>query len=298
MAIHTRHYLVEDDGALKRVARRIVNGLIFGADSLPAYAGTRQRVAEVLVESEDGRPVRILDVTGSWWAFDEEGRIDASLRRATAEWLDYAYASRPQREGGRVVSLVPELKRKELEAKHRWPVSQEIVARIAADIWPGIHGPAPDVGAVKGTAPRRPPLLWQAKDVLLAIGRNVGQVDDQLGSLSEPGLRGLEFEVERHATMENAALWKGVAGHARHRRAILAANRTGRGEWYAVVTAMRREREHRDRVVATAYVKRKGRDEAVAAGRALLVEKADWLGPDTDVFVVIYSALEWQPGEE
>ena len=66
----------------------------------------------------------------------------------------------------------------------------------------------------------------------------------------------------------------------------------------AVVTAMRRERERRDRVVATAYVKRKGRDEAVEAGRALLVEKAEWLGPDTDVFVVIYSALEWQPGEE
>ena len=59
---------------------------------------------------------------------------------------------------GRVVSLVPELKRRELEAKHRWSVTQDIVDPIAADIWPGVFGPAPEGGSVKGTAPRRPPL--------------------------------------------------------------------------------------------------------------------------------------------
>ncbi len=61
---------------------------------------------------------------------------------------------------------------------------------------------------------------------------------------------------------------------------------------------MRREPNRRDRVVATAHVKAKSRDEAVSAGRELLAEKAGWLGPETDLFVVIYSALAWQPGEE
>ena len=57
-------------------------------------------------------------------------------------------------------------------------------------------------------------------------------------SLSEAGLRGFAFEAERHGSYEDEALWQGIAGHARRRRAILAARRTGRGEWYAVVRAV------------------------------------------------------------
>ena len=86
--------------------------------------------------------------------------------------------------------------------------------------------------------------------------------------------------------------------HARRRRAILAARRTGRGEWYAVVTAFRREDEHVERVIAEAHARAGSQREAVEAGRRLVAEKANWLGPDTRLHVVIYSALEWQPAEE
>ena len=293
MPISTRLYVLEPDGALKRIPMRVVNGLVFGADSVPAYAGTSQRIVQVLVENEGGRPVQILDVTGSIWAFDDAGKVDRSLRRAAGEWFDVAYQEKSKDPAGRVVSLVPELKRRELEARYRWSVTQDIVDRIAADIWPGIYGPAPEVGSVKGTAPRRPPLSWQARDTLLLIGKSLDQVDHALSTLSEPGLRGLAFEAERTATVEHAALWRGVAAHARHRRAVLAAHRTGRGGWFAVVTSYRRE-QGRERVIDVADARAKTQREAIAAGARLMADKAHWLGPDVRLSVVILSALEWR----
>ena len=299
MGLSTRYYILQEDGALRRVARRVVEGLTFGTDAIPEYTGTRQRVAHVLVESEGGKPVRILDVTGSFWTFDAEGRIDVALRHAGTEWMNYAFspASR-RRTTGRVVDLVPELKRRELEARHRWSVTQDDVDRIAADIWPGVHGPASDITAVKGKAPRRPPLSWAAKDALIAIAPKLAGIDDQVTSLTEAGLRGFAFEAERHGSYEDAWLWMGVAEHARRRRAILAARRTGRGEWYAVVRAVEDGAYRRERVVAQAHAKAASQREAVEAGRRLATEKADWLGPDTRLHVVIVSALEWQPEEE
>ena len=296
MGISTRLYILEPDGALKRIPMRVVNGLVFGADAVPAYAGTSQRIVQVLIENEDGRPVQILDVTGSIWSFDADGKVDRSLRRAADKFFDAAYAEKAQDQAGRIVSLVPELKRRELEARYRWAVTQEIVDRIAADIWPGIYGPAPEIASVKGKALRRPPLSWQARDTLLEIGKNLDEIDRELLYLSEPGLRGLAFEAERTATTEHEALWRGVAGHARHRRAVLAAHRTGRGDWYAVVTSLRRE-QGRERVIDVADVRVNTQKEAIAAGARLMAEKAHWLGPDVRLSVVIVSALERRAAE-
>ena len=154
-------------------------------------------------------------------------KVGRSLRRAAGEFFDAAYSRPDPDPAGRIVSLVPELKRRELEARYRWSVTQAIVDRIAADLWPGIYGPAPEVGSVKGKAPRRPPLPWQARDTLLRMGRHLDEIDRELLFLSEPSLRGLAFEAERTATTEHEALWRGIAGHARRQRAILTAHRTG-----------------------------------------------------------------------
>lgn len=300
MGIRTRYYLLEEGGALKRVARRVVDGLAFGTDAIPDYAGTRQRVVQVLVDVEDRTPIQILDVTGTFWNFDDKGRIDLSLRRSTGEWLDFAWSrnARGNKGDGRVVDLVPELRRKELYAKHRWTVSQEDVDRIAADLWPGIHGEAPAIGVVKGKERRRPPMTWEGNKALQEIGSRVLGIDHQISVLSEPALKGLEFEAERHGTFEDQALWRGIAEHVKTRRAILAAHRTGRGEWYAVIEAFYRESALTDRSVAEAYVKGKNRVEAVALGRKLIAEKAEWLDTDVRLHISLYSALEWQPEEE
>ena len=104
-----------------------------------------QRVIQVLVDSENRKPIQILDVTGSFWTFDEAGKVDVSLRRTAGEWMNFAFSAHRNDSSGTLVDLVPEMKRKELHARHRWTVSQEILDRIAADIWTGINGPAPDV---------------------------------------------------------------------------------------------------------------------------------------------------------
>ncbi|HYF53199.1 MAG TPA: hypothetical protein VEA41_02960 [Salinarimonas sp.] len=82
MAIRFRTYILDDSGQLRRVPRRVSEGLVFGYDAIPEYASTRQRIIEVVVENEDGRPIRILDAKGCFWAFDKEGRIDKDLQRS------------------------------------------------------------------------------------------------------------------------------------------------------------------------------------------------------------------------
>lgn len=85
--------------------------------------------------------------------------------------------------------------------------------------------------------------------------------------------------------------WR-LAAHARQRRAILAARRTGRGTWYAVVIADRQERGHDARQAMQAHLKGANWAEAVDVGRRLISEKADWLGPDVTIDVQLYYALE------
>ena len=64
MGISIRCYIIESDGTLKRVPKRVRDALPSGEDAVPIYAGTRQRVATVLLESDAGKPRKILDVGG------------------------------------------------------------------------------------------------------------------------------------------------------------------------------------------------------------------------------------------
>ncbi len=64
MGISVRLYVFEESGAIKHVPQRVSYGLPFGEDAIPEYAGTRQRVAQVVLDNENGKPVRILDATG------------------------------------------------------------------------------------------------------------------------------------------------------------------------------------------------------------------------------------------
>ena len=57
MAISIRYYLLLDGGSLRRIA----NELPFGRDAIPEFAGTRQRTADVVLELQDAKPVRIVD---------------------------------------------------------------------------------------------------------------------------------------------------------------------------------------------------------------------------------------------
>ena len=84
MALSLRSYLFEEDGAIKRVPRRVVEGLIFGNDAMLQYANTVQRAAAVIVENEDGKPLQIVSAEGSF-----------SGHSTKTERLTRGYAKRP-----------------------------------------------------------------------------------------------------------------------------------------------------------------------------------------------------------
>jgi hypothetical protein len=130
----TRYYLFPDDGEPQRLSRRLVEGLIFGKDSLPQYAETRQKVASVALENDGLKPVRILSTQGTFWDFDREGGIREGLQRSFSEFMEAGLDT--QRDAGTVVALRPRLNKQRLEAEHRWALGRSEIDRIVADIWP------------------------------------------------------------------------------------------------------------------------------------------------------------------
>jgi hypothetical protein len=88
MGISLRHYLFPDEGEPQRLSNRLVDGMIAGEDSLPGYAGMRQRVMSVVLENEDGQPGRIIRTEGSIWVFDDDGKIREGLQKVFAEVMN------------------------------------------------------------------------------------------------------------------------------------------------------------------------------------------------------------------
>ena len=295
MGLNFRHYLFEEDGRIRRIPRRVVDDLVFGHDALPEYAGTRQRVAEVLVESEKRKAVRIVDGRGRFWDFDKHGKIDVALQRSVGEMMEAAFRSKSANKGV-VVDLVPEIKKRAAQDRDRWSLTAEDLDRVAADIWPGFNGAAQDVTPVKGVAPKKPALTYSAKRALLEIASDLHPILFKLAGMTEHDLKGFAFEARRTSTFSDKALWEGIGNEADRLRAVKAAHRTGRGEWYAIVEAMRISDD--DRIIeelTEAYEKCSSRDAAIVAGKRLMLEKADWLSADVRLEVCIRSALEWEP---
>lgn len=155
MAISVRFYIFEESGAIKRVPQRLGDDLTFGRDGLAEYAGSRQKVAQILVRNEGGRPARIVDAKGCYWTFDAEGRIDRGLQQTLANAMEFAFDGPVDRKA-QVVDLQPELKRKRFNEEHRWEVMFEDLKRLAVDLWPDSAN-EPKIKTVKGKAPAKPP---------------------------------------------------------------------------------------------------------------------------------------------
>ncbi len=293
MPLRFRAYLLDESDTLKRIPRRVLDGLVFGNDAIPEYANTRQKVVDVYVENEDGKPVRILDARGSYLEFDEEGRIDHSLRRRAMEVMDLgdrvARASR-----AKVVDIRPGIEQKKWLETHRWEVTAEILDRIAADLWPGRD--VPQLSTVKGKAPKRPPLTSDARNAIDELWGKVSGIEGLVEDLSEVALKGFAFEARRIGAdfSDGRELWQTIATLADKAREIKARHRTGRGAWYAVLQVWERvdAREHRS--IDTVEVKCATRDKAVEAAQRLLRDNAHRFSDRTTIEAEIHSELEWR----
>lgn len=298
MGLSSREYLLEEDGRLRRVPRRVVEGMTSGDDAMPEFAGKTLRAITVILENEGGKPTRIIDAQGSYWAFDDEGKIDGSIQAAVADLMGFAFAKGDR--SSKVVSLTPEIKRRDFNSRHRWDVTKEVLDAISADIWTGIVGRSSEVSSVTGKSPRKPPLTTDAKRILPDITHRLSLIASDLAMLSESSLKGLAFEARRTAEYgeDNPALWNGVAEACDRQREILRRWRLGNGTWYAVLEIFHRESAVESRSVFVAHEKCEGKERAVEAARKLIALHADKFSDRCWIETEVYTDLEWQPMDE
>lgn len=80
MGFSCRTFLIARDDSLWRLSRTRFDRMLRDPAShcLPVFAGQRARLASIVIESMDRKPVRVVRHTFSILTFDTEGRIDPS----------------------------------------------------------------------------------------------------------------------------------------------------------------------------------------------------------------------------
>ena len=80
MGIGCRRFIVGDDGKLVRLRNTIFERLLRDPQhhTMPALAGQRVRMAEILVQLADRKPIRVARRVYFVVSFDEAGRLDTT----------------------------------------------------------------------------------------------------------------------------------------------------------------------------------------------------------------------------
>ena len=78
MNLSSHRFLIAQDGVLYRLANAMFDRMLRnpGSHLLPALAGQRVRMADLIVELTGGAPVRVVRSTFATLTFDDEGRMD------------------------------------------------------------------------------------------------------------------------------------------------------------------------------------------------------------------------------
>ena len=296
MAVSIRFYICGPDG-LQRISRRLMEGLYHGEDAMPQFADTKQKVANVIVEVEDGKPARIVNATGTYLHFDGKGGVHESLQRAgfeameTFDALEHSKRIRPSK----VVDLSPKLNREKWQRENRWEPSASDLDLISADLWKMKKAAPANVIQAKGTKPIPPPMTHEAHEAMSGIRTHVFGIDGKLEHLTEQALKGLAFEARSLAADDfNNAVWLGVADAADRQREILARYRSGSGVWYASVDVIRWDRlRHSGEAESLVHERCDSKKEAEEAARRLLVENAKYFSAENSVEARVICDLEW-----
>ncbi len=308
MGCSLRYFVFEHDGALRQVPRRVLEGLHQGRDRLPQYAGQTVRVAGVTIETEAGKPVRILRVAGSIWQFDDRGRFSREQRESSFEGLRLALEethARPAASGAaRVVDISRRLRRLRWEERWSWDPTPPEITRLVHAIWPETAGrPVARATFVRGVRRRRLPMSYKAKSITREIGTSLFDIGRRLEELGETDLKAFAGQARdklKDYDVVERELWRGLAAAAEARLAVLKARRTNKGRWYASVEAITWEGPDRStgRSDELEHVVCDSRSEAETAGRELLKKYADRFNYRTEIEVHLTPEIEWQSGEE
>jgi hypothetical protein len=297
MSVSVRFYLFADDG-LQRISQRLMQGLAHGNDAMPQYAGTKQKAADVIIEVENGKPVRIAKADGNFLTFDKKGQVHRDLQAGGMEAMEtFAALERAERKpSSKVVDLAPKLKREKWERNNRWTLSKQDLDLISDDIWKRKRAASPKVQQAKGVVAKPPAITFEAKEAVREIQTHIFGIDGKIEFLTEPAFKGLAFEARRLAKNDfDNAVWRGVADAADRRREILARYRTGSGVWYASVDVIRWDNSrHTGKSDSFASKKCNSKKEAEEAARRLLAENAKYFSVEHSVEARVVCDLEWE----
>lgn len=296
MSLSIRVYLFAEDG-LQSISQRVMMGLIRGKDAMPQYAGTRQKVAEVILENEGRKPIRIERVQGSYLSFNDKGQVHNDLVASGFAALEtgMALADALKKPQSKIVDLTPKLNREKWERENRWTPSKDELDAIADDIWRRKPANQPRIERAQGIALKRPKVTYEAKEAILEIRTSLMVIDNKLRWLSEPALKGLAFEARENAKIESdGPLWLGIAEAAERYHEIQVRRRTGRGVWHAVVEILRWDAVQRTGEAIASFSERcESKAKAEEAARRLLTENAKHFTAETSVETEVLCELEW-----
>jgi hypothetical protein len=296
MTLSIRFYIFAVDG-LQRISHRLMEGLCHGEDAMPQFAETKQRVANVVVEFDDGKPSRILETTGTYLDFDKDGKVHEALQRGCIEAMDtFDALERSKRiRPSKIIDLSPKLNREKWERENRWQPSIKELDEISADIWGEKKADTATVLQAKGTKPTPPKMTIEATEAIQEIHSHLSRVYFKLEALSEAALKGVAFEARSRAAEDfDDAVWLGVADAADRRREILARHRTGKGTWYASIQLTYWDATgHSGRCESIVHEKCNSKKEAEEAARRLLAENAKYFSSSTSIEADVVCELEW-----
>jgi hypothetical protein len=296
MSLSVRFYLFADEG-LQRISQRLMHGLALGHDAMPQYAGTKQKTADVIIEVENGKPIRIAKAEGSYLTFDKMGQVHRDLQAGGMQAMEtFAALERSEsRSPSKVVDLAPKLNREKWERDNRWKLSKQDLDLISDDIWKRKRAATPKVQQAKGVAPRPPPMTWEAKEAIREIQTHIFGINHKIEFLTEVALKGFAFEARRLAKSDlDNPVWRGIAESADRRREILARYRTGSGVWYASVDVIRWDTtRHTGKTESFQHERCNSKKEAEEAAQRLLVENAKYFTAENSVEARVACDLEW-----
>ncbi|MBR1328718.1 MULTISPECIES: hypothetical protein [Bradyrhizobium] len=295
MGLSIRFYLFAEDGLLA-ISQRVMMGLIRGQDAMPQYAGTKQKVADVILENEGKKPLRIETVQGSFLTFDDKGKVHKDLVASGFAALETGMAleealKQPQTKIW--TSRQSSIARSGRE--NRWTLSKDDLDAIADDIWRRKEASQPRIERAQGIAPKPPKVTYEAKEAIREIRTSLISIDNKLQWLSEPALKGAAFEARENAKIEaDGPLWLGIAAAADRYHEIQVRRRTGRGIWYALVEILRWDAVQRTgEVIASVGERCDSKAKAEEAARRLMTENANCFTAETSVHTEVLCELEW-----
>ncbi|MFA1622512.1 hypothetical protein ACDY96_06675 [Rhizobium mongolense] len=291
MAMSVRYFLFPEGSDPLRLPQRLVEGLTHGKDAMPQYADSRQRVMEVVVKNENGKPAHVSRTHGAMWTFNEDGEIREGLQDAVFEAMSSIESPATS---DTVVSIRPRLSKKRFEEKYRWEPTPADIERVIRDLWPKTK--TDRLKEAKGVSKRKPPLTFEAKQALSKISAGFWEITNEIEALKEPSLRGFAFEARKRATedLEYRHLYTALADTAADQLELLKRQKTGKGVWYAVLEIIMTRPEGFSETVRVFHERCEGRHAAVVATRKLLVQHAELFNDYTGLEASVMTDLEWE----